>query len=111
MKSPPPSWYTFLGGSGVDYAERIAPAPDGGYYITGHTYDVVSWPALAGSPTNTVTGTSPLIFVARLDSGGSLAYASYGPDDSVYRERNSHGLDIPSDGRGNVYSLKSGDPS
>ncbi|HRZ26230.1 MAG TPA: hypothetical protein P5346_10630 [Spirochaetota bacterium] len=70
---PQTSWYSFLGanGNGMDARQTR----DGGYIITGYAgYDISA--LLGQTPVNPYVGSSD-IFVAKLDSAGSVSWHTY----------------------------------
>ena len=69
---PETSWYTFLGGSGNDYANSIMQTADGGYIIAGNaTKDIAS---MGGkTPINPYSEGFDMI-VVKLDFRGEVAW-------------------------------------
>ena len=70
---------TYFGGSDLDEAKAILPAPDGGYYLLGYTLSE-DLPVTAAAVQQTLGGSSD-IFLAQLDpsrpGGEALLYSTY----------------------------------
>ena len=70
---------TYLGGSGIDEAEGIAVDDDGNAYVVGMTKSA-DFPVTSGAFQPRYGGagaTDGDIFIAKLDAGGSLAFATF----------------------------------
>ena len=65
------TWNTFLGGSGIDYAQDIAADNSSSVYVTG--YSTTTW----GSPLQAYTAGTADGFVAKLSESGTLAWNTF----------------------------------
>jgi len=89
-------WSTYLGGSGDDFAERIAVDSDGNACVVGRTSST-DFPATGGF--DTTLGGSTDAFVAKVSADGTgLIWASY-----VGGSDGDEGRDVAVDGLGNLY--------
>jgi hypothetical protein len=69
------SWYTFLGGSGIDQAKSIQQTTDSGYVIAGNTYTNI--PTLQGkTPLNAYSGIGECL-VVKLDVSGNVSWYTF----------------------------------
>ncbi len=69
------AWYTFLGGSGTDYAYSVDSTSDGGYIVAGCTSADIS--SLGGqTPVNSYSSGYDMITV-KLDSAGNVAWYTF----------------------------------
>ncbi len=68
---PTLTWNTFLGGAGDDYGQAVAVDGSGNVYVTGHSS--ATW----GSPVRAFGGTANEVFVAKLNSSGSLVWNTF----------------------------------
>ena len=87
------AWATYLGGSGDDYGYGIAVDGAGNALVTGHTYSS----DFAGANNSFHGGTYDDAFVAKVTSGGSLAWATY-----LGGSNYDDGYGIAVDGAGNA---------
>jgi hypothetical protein len=85
-------WNTFLGGSGLDGAEKIFVDNSGNIFITGNSTS--TW----GSPLNPFGGGGNDAFVAKLNASGALQWNTF-----LGGGGNDSGLGIAVDGSGNIY--------
>jgi uncharacterized repeat protein (TIGR01451 family)/uncharacterized delta-60 repeat protein len=85
------TWHTFLGGSSGDFGSAIAVDSNGSVYVVGNSTD--SW----GSPLQAHAGDFD-VFVARLDSAGSLTWNTF-----LGGSSDDGGHAIAVDGDGSVY--------
>ena len=84
-------WNTFMGSSSTDYGYAIAVDGSGNVYVSGES--LTTW----GSPVNAYSGFSD-VFVAKLDSDGSLLWNTFMGSSS-----NDYGRAVAVDVSGNVY--------
>jgi len=90
---PTLTWNTFLGGeTGQDKAYAVAVDDSGNIFVAGDSG--AEW----GSPVNHATGTSPHVFVAKLNRKGELQWNTFMGGNANERCRG-----IAVDGSGNVY--------
>ena len=88
-------WATYLGGSGGELVSGIAADGSGGVYVTGYTFST-DFPTPGGWDTSyNSTGDA---FVAKLDSSGTLLWASY-----LGGATTDRGYGIAVDGSGGIY--------
>jgi hypothetical protein len=85
-------WNSFLGGSGLDYAQGIAVDSNSQVYVTGHSG--AAW----GSPLRDYSGGSQDAFVARLEENGALAWHTFLGGSAA-----DGGYGVAVDGSGHVY--------
>jgi uncharacterized protein (TIGR03437 family) len=88
---------TYLGGSGIDYVDKLALDSSGNAYVAGET-NSTDFP-VAGSPFQSAYGGGTDIFLAKfLGSDSSISYATYygGPNGELVG-------DLKSDSAGNAY--------
>jgi hypothetical protein len=74
------SWYTYLGGTGIDWANSAQQTADGGYIIAGlATADIASLPKLIGtaSPNNDYAGGSSDMLVVKLNTNGYVTWHTF----------------------------------
>lgn len=97
---------TLLGGSGFDIAEGLALDPAGGVYVVGHTTST-DFPLIDAFQTER-RGSSD-VWIAKLDTAGTLAYSTYyggssfengmaialGPTGAIYVTGSTGSLDLP----------------
>ncbi len=87
---------TYLGGSDVDWSERIAVDASGNAYVTGYTYST-NFPT--ANPLQAASGGGYDAFVAKLNAAGSaLVYSTY-----LGGLGDERGYDIAVDASGNAY--------
>jgi len=96
------TYFTYLGGSGVDRGKRIAVDANGNAYVTGNTCST-DFPTVNAAQTSFGGGPFPNFrcdaFAAKLDpSGSTLVYSTY-----LGGAREDDGLAIATDGAGNAY--------
>jgi hypothetical protein len=84
-------WYTFLGGTGIDFGQGIALDASGNSYVTG--YSDASW----GSPLNDYAGGYDA-FVAKLDANGARGWNTF-----LGQAGGDQGSGIAMDTSGNSY--------
>jgi hypothetical protein len=102
--APPPSWNTFLGGSGNDSSHTIVQDADGNTYVSGVSN--MSW----GNPLQAYAGgelSGDDVYVAKLDPAGNLLWNTFLGSANI--EIEGHGLAV--DENGNVYITGGADGS
>jgi hypothetical protein len=69
------AWYTFLGGTGFDYANSVNVTADGGYIVAGFAGADITFSQ--GTKLNAHSGNTYNMLVVKLDSSGNVSWYTF----------------------------------